>query len=134
MLLRNGGTVAGFAVFRRRLVEQNHGSLSEAVVCVAGGAGHIFMSAFQGETSLFVIEERGAPLVRVVAGLALTGLCAELIGVRVFMTIAAMDGGFRELDVQHGPLQIGWPVAGRTLGRAMRASERKASCVMVEFR
>lgn len=134
MLLRNGGTVACFAVFRRRLVEQNHGSLNEAVVCVAGGAKHIFMSTFQRETRLLVIEERGAPLVCVVASFALASLCAELIGVRVFMTIAAMDRGFRELDVQHGPLQIGWPVAGGTLGGAMRASERKAGCVMVEFR
>ena len=126
--------MTGFAVFRCRLVEQNHRSLNEAVIGVAGGAGDILMSAFEREAGLLVIEKRGPPLVGVVACFTLAGLFRELIGVGILMAIAAMDGGFRELDVQHGPLKIGRPVAGGALSGAMRAGERKTRGVMIELR
>ena len=93
--------VAGFAGPGRGFVKENHVSIDRFPQSVACRAGDIFVAALERELSLFVIEERGAPLIAVVASGAVKGLLGELVSMRVFMAIAAFQGRPGEVHVLH---------------------------------
>lgn len=59
---------------------------------------------------------------------------AKLIAVRVLVTIAAVYGGLREVDVLDRHFQVGWLVAIRTAHRSMRSDQREARLRMIKLR
>ena len=59
------------------------------------------MAALEWKCRLVVIEERRSPFVAVVAGRAVTAACAELVCVRVLVTLIAGLRGAGEFDVHH---------------------------------
>lgn len=92
------------------------------------------MSTFEGKYGLVVIEQRGLPLVRVVASGTVCRPFAELIGMWVFMTIPAIDGRFRELYVRHSELKIRRAMALTACHCSMRSNQREPCTVMIELR
>lgn len=126
--------MAIFAMGWRWFVEEHHRAIHLLPQHVTGRAGHIFMSALQCEQSCVVVEERGTPLVRVVTRRAIAASGAELIRMWVFVTIAAIDGRFREVNMHHRALQIGRTVALGARHSAMRTHQRKARVRMIEPR
>jgi len=71
------------------LVEEHHFFTHRPLQRVAGRTGHVLMATFERKCGLLVIEERGLPLVAVVAASTLVGTRAKLIGVRVFVALDA---------------------------------------------
>ena len=105
--------------------------LLEGVTC---RTRYILVSALQRKSSSLMIEKRRAPLVGVVARVALLCALAELICVRVFMAIAAFCGGFCEVHVSHSELEIRWLVAVCASNSAMRSEQWESRGVMIELR
>ena len=85
--------MAGLAGLGRRLVKQHRVSVHQLLERVAGRAGNILVAALERERRLLVVEERGLPLVAVVAGGAVVALRAELVGMRILVAFAARYGG-----------------------------------------
>jgi hypothetical protein len=79
------------------------------------------MAAFEWEFCLVMVEERRPPFGYVVTLGALCGALTELVGMRVFVTIPAIDGGLREVDIPHGQFHIRWLVAIRAAHGTMRS-------------
>ena len=73
----------------RRFIKQNRNTINRPLQRVAIFARNFLVGASQGEGRLLVIEERGLPLVRVMARRAIAASRAELIGMRVLVTILA---------------------------------------------
>lgn len=92
------------------------------------------MSAFEGKAGRVMIEKRRLPHIRVVARLALVLSIAELIGMRIFVTITATCRSFREVYMAHRQLKI-WRLVAIGAGYcAMRSRQRKRRCVMIKLR
>lgn len=125
--------MAIFATGWRWLVEEHHGAIHLLPQHVTGRAGHILMPALQCKRGCVVVEERRPPLVRVVTCRAVAGPGAELIGMRILVTIAAIDGRFRKIYMHHRTLQIGRTMALGACHSAMRTYKRKARIRMIEL-
>src|ERR1039458_712657 len=92
--------VASLASHRCRLVEQHEFALHRLLENVAGCAGGILMATLEREFGFLVIEERGLPLVAVVATGAIAAACAELVGVRILVALTASRGSAGEPNVE----------------------------------
>ena len=125
--------MAGVARIRSGLVEQHQIAADGLFQRMACRAGYVFMSRFQRESCLVVVEKRWPPFVGVMATGAIIRSRPELIGVWVSMTISAIDRGFRELDVPHIELPFGWLVAVDTRHGSMRTGEREVGLGVVKF-
>jgi len=124
--------VAVFAGFRRRLVEEHETPVYRLLQCVACRTGNVFVTSFQRESRFVVIEERRLPFVAVVASSAIVGAGAELVGMRILMTIAAIGGGFREVHMPHVEFHGRRLVAIDAGHRAMRSEEREVRLRVIE--
>ena len=121
---------------RRRawLVKQHRISVYRPLRGVAGRAGDILVSAFEGECCLFMIEERWLPLVAVMATAAVVSAYAKLICMRILVALAASNGCRCEIDVDHRQFHVGRFVAVGAGRGAMRALQWELRLRVVEFR
>src|ERR1017187_8693961 len=94
--LGDAGPVESLAGCGRRLVKEHQVVAGLLLEGMAGRATNILMAALERKRGLLVIEERGLPLVAVVAGGAIAAARAELVGVRVLVAFAASGGGAGE--------------------------------------
>jgi hypothetical protein len=99
---------------------------------VACGARDFLVSAGKGKSGALVIEERRPPFVCVVATCAVVLAGAELMGMRVLMTIAALDRSFREIDPPHRELHIRRLVTLGARNRAMRTHQWERGLTVVK--
>ncbi len=129
--------MAHVAGFRRRPIEE-HGLLSDrAGRLVAISAPHRLVRTLERESGLrFVIEERGLPLVGVVAvnTTRILPLPRELSCMRVLMATLTLLGGRLEDNVFHRQFQVGRLVALDARGRAMCSRQHKIRRRMIEAR
>jgi len=130
---RNAVSVAIGAGKRSGLIEQNLLALHFLHQLVTIAAGDVLMSALEGESGLLVVEERGLPLVAVVAGGAVALPRGELAAMRIFMALAAGLWSFVEFHVKQGPLQVRRLVAIRAVHGPMRADKREFRCGVIEI-
>lgn len=79
-----------------------------------------------------MIEQGRLPLIAVVTSSAVIHPFSELIAVRIFVAIKAMDRCFREIDVLHGYFEIRRLVAICAADRSMRSNQREARLLMIE--
>src|SRR5271165_4988921 len=98
--------MAGFACSRRRFIKEHLVAANCFFEGVACGTSNILMGAFQRELRLLVIKERGPPLVAVVACGTVICARAELVRVRVFVTLGAGSAGTREINMPHRQFHI----------------------------
>ncbi len=117
----------------RGLVKQNISSIHRLLKSVTGGTSHILMSTLKWKDSLIVIEQRRPPFVGIVTRCAVIGARAKLIGVRVFVALAARHGGFFELNVHQGQLHVRRLVAVGAGNGAMRTYQGKPRARMIEL-
>ena len=115
------------------LVKQHEITGDRLLEGVAGGAGNILVAPFERKLRFLVIEKRWFPLVAVVADSTIVGARAELVGVRVFVAVAAGAGGAVEPDMQHGQFHVRGLVAIRAGHGTMGAQERELGPVVVEL-
>lgn len=127
-------SVACSAVRRRRFIEQNRVTVDLLLEGVASRTGDILVAAPEREYGLLVVEERGLPLLAGVARGAISAARAELIGVRVLMTLVAYRGSVCELNVQHILLHVRRFVAIGAGYGAMGAFQWKLGARVVELR
>jgi len=118
----------------RGLVKQNQVSFYLLLKCVTRGAGNVLVAAFERKVRLVVVEERGPPLIAVMAPGAIVCPRSKLAGMRVLMAVATIRRGFRELHVRHGEFHIWRLMAIDACNRAMRAHQWKPGLRMVELR
>ena len=118
----------------RRFVKQYEVAVDWLLQGVASRASYFLMTSLERKRSLFVIEERGLPLITVVAGGAVIRLCAKLQGMGILVAFAAGRRGALELYVAQGQLHIGRFMALRTGHGAMGAQQRKARLRVIKFR
>ena len=128
--------MAGGAILRRRLVEENGLRCHLFRRLVALGAVNILMSPAQWECSAFlVVEERGLPLHAVVAlGTARNIAYGELFPVNVFMAVLALCRCGLEVHVDQLGLKIWRFVAVHARRRAVRSQQRELRLGVVEAR
>lgn len=85
----------------RGLVEKHEVSVHRLLECVASRAGHVLMAALEGKCGLLVIEERGLPLVAIVATGAVVFPGAELVSVGVLVALRAGRRGTCKVNMYH---------------------------------
>jgi len=132
--LGNACSVASLASRRCRFVKEHWGVIHHFLQRVTCRASHILMASFERKLGLVVIEERGPPLVVVMAPGAVVGAIAELIGVGILVASGACLRGARKVDMHQRQLQIRGLVAVGAGYRTMRAEEWKICLSVVEFR
>ena len=113
--------MTGVARLRRWFIEQHQIAADVFVERMARPAANFLMPAFQWKPRPIVIEKRWLPLITIVAIRAGIHPRSKLIGVWVLVTIAAIDGGFREVHVTHIEFHRGRFVAIDTCNAAVRA-------------
>ena len=124
--------MAVFAGFRCRLIEEHQVAIHWFLQRVACRTSDVFVPSFQRESGLVMIKKRRLPFIAVVACCAIVGPGAELVGVRILMAIAAIDGGFRKIHVPHCQFHRRRLVAVDAGRRAMRPQERKVCLCVIE--
>ena len=124
--------MTSFASFRCRLVEEHETAVHRFLQRMARRASDVFVSPFERESGLVMIEERRLPFIAVVASCAIVGPGAELVGMRILMAIAAIDGGFRKVHMPHVEFHVRWLVAVDAGHRAMRSQEREVRLRVIE--
>lgn len=130
------GPMAGGAIFRRRLIEQNGLSRHHFGQLVALDAAYILMRPAQREcSSLLVVEKRRLPLHAVVAlGTARNVGYGELFPVDVLMTVLALCRCGLEVHVDQLGLKIWRFVAVHARRRAVRTQQHEVRLGVVEAR
>ena len=127
--------MARLAGFRRRPIEE-HGLLSDRAGClVAISAPHRLVRTLERKSGLrFVIEERGLPLVGVVAinTTRILPFPRELSCMRVLMATLTLLGGRLEDNVLHRHFQVGRLVALDALDLLMRSVNREFDGRVIE--
>ncbi len=126
--------MAVFAVFWRWLIEQHLLAIHVAEELVAVPAAHIQVPALQGEGRLFMVEQRGFPLGRVVAlyaGSNPIGL-GELASVNVGMAVLALGRRLGEVGLDELGAEVRRLVAVDAGHRLMRAREDESRPVVIE--
>lgn len=98
--------MASLAGFGSGLVEEHQVVAYCFLERMAGRAGNILMSSFERKGSFLVIEERGAPLVAVVAGGTVAGLVAELVCMWVFVALVATLRSICKVDMEQSQLHV----------------------------
>ena len=128
--------MAGDAILRRRLIEQNGLSRHHFGQLVALGAAHILMRPTQREcSSLLMVEKRRLPLHAVVAlGTARNVGYSELFPVDVFMTVLALCRRGLEVHVHQLGLKIWRFMAVHTRRRAVCSQQHELRLGVVEAR
>lgn len=94
--------MARFASGRSGFVEEHQAAVYLFLERMARRARDAFMASLKRETGLFVVKKRRLPDPGVVAARAVARALSELVGMRILVAIAAMDGGFREAGVLQG--------------------------------
>ena|SRR5579863_1198130 len=125
-------TMASFARFGCRFVEEDQVLAYWLFERVARRTRDVFVSSLERESRLFVIKERRLPLIAVVASGAIVDPCAKLVPMWILVTIAAFDGCFREIHLAHVELHGGRLMAVDAGHCAMRAFQREVRLRMVE--
>lgn len=121
----NCRSVTVLTALRSWLIEQHKNAIHLSLYGMACGAGDAFVTAFERELRCLVVEEGRLPLVRAVASGTIGSSRTELIRMWVLVTIPAIDGGIRKIDVTHRQFQIRRLVAINACHRSMRAYQRK---------
>lgn len=113
--------MAGCAVLRRGLVEQDGFAFDLAHQLVAIGAFHVRVHALQREGGApVVIEERGFPFGAVVAlGTGCDFPICELLAMRIFVALLALFGCSLEVHVNHVGFKVRRLVAVDARGGAV---------------
>jgi len=113
--------VTCFAGRGGRLVEEHGVSADEFLERMTRRTCNVFVPSLERKSRLVVVEMRRLPLDRIMATCAVGSACSELVSMRVLMTIAAIDGGFREVHMPQIQLQIWRFMAVRTCNSAVCA-------------
>ena len=127
--------VTGFALGRRRLIEQNRLSVHRSGELVAIPTGHVLVCALQREScARVVIEFRRLPASYVVAAGAVGHVVAlgKLPAVRILVAARAKLRRGAKIDVLQGRLKVGRTVAVGASHAAVRARQREIGLGMVE--
>ena len=110
-----------FAGRGSRFVEEHRVSADDFLERMTRGTCNVFVPSLERKSRLVVVEKRRLPLDRIMATCAVGSACAELVSMRILMTIAAIDGGFREVHMPQIQLEMRRFVAVRTCHSAVCA-------------
>jgi len=130
----SAGRVTRFAGHGGRFVEKHRVSADDLLERMTRGTCDVFVPSLKRKSCLVVVEKGRLPLDRIVATCAVGSTRTELVGMRVLVAIAAIDGSFREVHMLQIQLQIWRFVAVRTCNRAVCAHQRIPRLLMVELR
>lgn len=124
--------MAVFAPCGGWFVEQHQRAVHRFLKRMACRARNILVPSTQWEHRLVVVKERWLPFVRVVTSGAIICALTELIGMRIFMALAAAHRRAGELHMRNCQLEIRRAMTLRTGHGAVRPNQRESCGCMIE--
>lgn len=121
---------------RSGLVEDYFLTFDELNLLMALRTGNVFVPALQREHSLLVVEERGSPLLRVMAFCTPRYLVCvrELCSMRILVAVFALSRRRAEIHISEAQFEIRRAMAFGTTHCAMCSGQRKLRRSMIERR